>query len=474
MDADTTYELLISSLTPCSWPFVKDIAGKPVRGMTLFGPKSLYDALLVDQNATLDEIKLAFKKRALQVHPDKGGSKEAFHLVYQALETLADPEARKKYDHILSIRKSRNMQQQRPGDVRGKKTTARKHCHPTPKQARSKKRAPNPKCKSRPRANTGSEPSPQAPQSRQAKLLIKIRDLLKQLPRDVRNDAISNEFSQKQRLILEKWMVDESSHAHGATEAAPLAPDDPNSAARASKEQSSLQDMIRDGKAVTPGGCSSLAIQPLEVFEPMRFAMPGGAGIRSVPFVPATTRKICRNKSKTDNKDKKPKGSSSGCIWKVNDHYMAGIKFDALDIHTGQCNLQTALEYLVILTSVKQKVQNGTGLPTGLEERLHAALVASAKEHGRDFQDLQVRYSVSQRASVFIGQLTLKSPCVRSVETLKKIRVFLNPFRAYARRNLKGARRFWQYSPAHLEDAWERFQEAVADAWKMAGAAPHS
>ena len=45
---------------------------------------SLYDVLLVDQNATLEEIKLAFKRRALQVHPDKGGSKEEFHLVYQA------------------------------------------------------------------------------------------------------------------------------------------------------------------------------------------------------------------------------------------------------------------------------------------------------------------------------------------------------------------------------------------------------
>ena len=134
--------------------------------MTLFGPKSLYDALLVDQNATLDEIKLAFKKRALQVHPDKGGSKEAFHLVYQALETLADPEARKKYDHSLSIRESGNMPQQRPGDVLGKKTAAWKHCHPTAKEAQSKRRAPNPKGKSRrPRGNTGSEPSPQAPQS---------------------------------------------------------------------------------------------------------------------------------------------------------------------------------------------------------------------------------------------------------------------------------------------------------------------
>ena len=441
-----------------------------MHGMTLLGPKSLYDALLVDQTATLDEIKLAFKKRALQVHPDKGGSKEAFHLVYQALETLADPEARKIYDHSLSIRKSGNMQQQRPGDVRGKKTTVRKHCQSTAKEAQSTRRAPNPKCKPRPRGNTGSEPSPQAPQSKQTKLLIKIRDLLKQFPRDMRNDAISKEFSQKQRLILEKWMVDSSSQAHGATEA-PLTSADLNSGAT-STDQRSVKDTIRDVRGVTLGdGCSSLAVQPFEVFEPMRFAIPGGAGIRSMPFVPATARKRSRNKSKTDNNDKKPKVSSSGCIWKVNDHYRAGIKFDALELHTGQCDLQTALEYLVILTSVKQKVQDGNRLPTRLEERLHAALVASAKEHGRNFQDLQVRYAVNQRASVFIGQqLMLKSPCVRSVETLKKIRVFLDPFRAYARRNLKGARMFWQYSPAHLEDAWERFQEAVAKAWEIAGA----
>ena len=68
--------------------------------------KSLYDVLLVDQNATLDEIKLAFKRRALQVHPDKGGSKEEFHLVYQALETLGDPAARQKYDHSLATKKT--------------------------------------------------------------------------------------------------------------------------------------------------------------------------------------------------------------------------------------------------------------------------------------------------------------------------------------------------------------------------------
>ena len=62
---------------------------------------SLYVILQVPQQATVDEIKLAFKRRALQVHPDKGGSKDAFHTVYQALEILSDPEARKKYDQRL-------------------------------------------------------------------------------------------------------------------------------------------------------------------------------------------------------------------------------------------------------------------------------------------------------------------------------------------------------------------------------------
>jgi DnaJ-class molecular chaperone len=85
---------------------------------------SLYDVLQVDQSATLEEIKLAFKRRALQVHPDKGGSKEAFHLVYEALETLADPAARKKYDHGLATGKSGNLVQPQPDGQTGKKKTS--------------------------------------------------------------------------------------------------------------------------------------------------------------------------------------------------------------------------------------------------------------------------------------------------------------------------------------------------------------
>ena len=38
--------------------------------------QNFYEVLQVDRNATLDEIKQAFKRRALQVHPDKGGTSE--------------------------------------------------------------------------------------------------------------------------------------------------------------------------------------------------------------------------------------------------------------------------------------------------------------------------------------------------------------------------------------------------------------
>ena len=55
---------------------------------------------------------------------------------------------------------------------------------------------------------------------------MKIRDLLKRLPRDARNDVITNQFSQKQRVVLEKFMVDNAgiSSTQGHSEVKVLAP----------------------------------------------------------------------------------------------------------------------------------------------------------------------------------------------------------------------------------------------------------
>ena len=49
----------------------------------------LYDSLGLAKDASQDEIKKAYKKLALQHHPDKGGEEEAFTSVQQAFEVLS-------------------------------------------------------------------------------------------------------------------------------------------------------------------------------------------------------------------------------------------------------------------------------------------------------------------------------------------------------------------------------------------------
>jgi curved DNA-binding protein len=66
--------------------------------------KDYYKILGVDKKATQDEIKKAYRKLAVQYHPDKNpGNKEMeekFKLANEANEVLSDPEKRKKYDEL--------------------------------------------------------------------------------------------------------------------------------------------------------------------------------------------------------------------------------------------------------------------------------------------------------------------------------------------------------------------------------------
>jgi len=57
--------------------------------------KDYYDILGVPRNATLDEIKKAYRELALKYHPDRNKSKEAeekFKEINEAYAVLSDPE----------------------------------------------------------------------------------------------------------------------------------------------------------------------------------------------------------------------------------------------------------------------------------------------------------------------------------------------------------------------------------------------
>jgi len=62
-----------------------------------------YETLGINKNASIQEIKQAFRNLAQKYHPDKaGGSTEKFREINEAYQTLSDPERRKMYDQYGS------------------------------------------------------------------------------------------------------------------------------------------------------------------------------------------------------------------------------------------------------------------------------------------------------------------------------------------------------------------------------------
>jgi len=60
--------------------------------------EDLYSILGVNRKATTEEIKKAYKKKAIETHPDKGGDEELFKKVSNAYNILSDQNKKNNYD----------------------------------------------------------------------------------------------------------------------------------------------------------------------------------------------------------------------------------------------------------------------------------------------------------------------------------------------------------------------------------------
>ena len=74
------------------WKHVKDIKGD-----------LHYRVLSIPRNATIAEIKTAYRQKAREHHPDKGGYSEMFDKVQKAFETLSCPKKREQYDNLQHV-----------------------------------------------------------------------------------------------------------------------------------------------------------------------------------------------------------------------------------------------------------------------------------------------------------------------------------------------------------------------------------
>ena len=84
-------------------------------------PKCYYELLGVMQDATADELKKAYRQKALQLHPDKNPhrlekSHEEFAAVRAAYEVLSDPQERAWYDRHRTTILARNKRQAKSAD----------------------------------------------------------------------------------------------------------------------------------------------------------------------------------------------------------------------------------------------------------------------------------------------------------------------------------------------------------------------
>ena len=62
--------------------------------------KDYYEVLGVSKNASADEIKKAFRRLAVEYHPDRGGDEAKFKEINEAYEVLKDSSKRQRYDQF--------------------------------------------------------------------------------------------------------------------------------------------------------------------------------------------------------------------------------------------------------------------------------------------------------------------------------------------------------------------------------------
>eukprot|EP00929_Paragymnodinium_shiwhaense_P074957 TRINITY_DN38336_c0_g1_i2.p1 TRINITY_DN38336_c0_g1~~TRINITY_DN38336_c0_g1_i2.p1 ORF type:complete len:398 (+),score=74.49 TRINITY_DN38336_c0_g1_i2:276-1469(+) len=197
----------------------------------------LHEVIGVQPGASAAELRSAFKRRALEVHPDKGGTKEAFQRVLAAFEALMNPQLRPGME---SPDAGPAQAKRRRSSTAGEKTggkgkaaeqegpprsePAKRKCPATAasKTQKAAKTAPAQSARTQPESrphcgkdpNSGKERAPKPADAKlpdserqRLRLLGRLHVLLRRLTRIERLQVISTLIPEVLRQQLAQWMA---------------------------------------------------------------------------------------------------------------------------------------------------------------------------------------------------------------------------------------------------------------------------
>lgn len=475
--------------------------------------ESFYEVLGVNFDASTQEIRTAFKKKALQLHPDKGGTKESFQLALNVFEILSEPRSRSRYDDHLkasfseapvekavSQRKRHGKKCDRPwrwdsstatSHEQQRRTSTEYTAETSNTQQRKRSRTEEwqsehpKKTRNGTSSGLGAEQTPHTTRDKNDQLLGFIHALLGKLSPAWRKIALVEDFSERQRLALESFLTKrkhpEGRHQSNSGMARGNRGSEVDLVRRISPSRSDCSNagasedalMLCDDDAQREPDCNSDVGDSDEQSDTNSRLDETALRLNISEVRPR--RKHQNNTTcgpREGNPCKKPNLSG---IKGISQSLMRGTAFYQSSVCVGcliigsryVVDLRKAVDNLVVLTSIKQQIlAAGEGT---FEDWVRKAVHSALKEQGLTERSFGIWYTVAKVEIVPQSSNLLPSfPIFRDLERVLVAWSALEPFRKKRQRHSFTARDFWD-KVLVFDRVWPNIEEAVSSVFHMAG-----
>ncbi|CAE8603683.1 unnamed protein product [Polarella glacialis] len=509
----------------------------------------LYHVLGVSEQAQAEEIRAAFKRHALVAHPDKGGSKDMFHAVYNAFEVLSNSSSRRIYDarrtkssssscsrpaasddqrtqrrssgcgngretrdsssrstssrqpanKTNNVESNSNNQSHVESNARGATATAdhgssnsnsnsSSNSNSNSSSSNSNRNGSSSSSSSQPSRNVGHSAaegqqaggpgsSERAAPRSQGSICAKLYELLKKLSVEARRRVLSESFSEGQRRALELWAKGCRRQEGGNPGADQGAEWQASGQARQEEtcDASSSESSSADGpRALGDDGGDSSEDEIVELIAigdgslrpedtDSEIEREVGHQIRDAVFAEDGMPEAHRDSSWTAVKGIQKHTDGSGM------RYRSCICIEKIEVATRSVkDLATAVEYLMVLTTIRQAASENT--KSGLDDRLTYALAHALREHHKTAEEMGLRWQLRFRQSFWAGRRAFRTPTLGSLSAVIDAWRRLSPFFVQNTGARGRGHVLWHCGLSELQEQWCVFKTVFSEVCEKTGA----